>query len=329
MYEYGGQAIIKAPRPNGYMYIEGGGGGNDGVFVNQSMVVFPAAGAYTRENGVDISANTRITGSLVVTGSITISGSFTNSNVIGNWADTYTGSAKVSQVITLTQAEYNAIGSPDANTLYIISGSVPFNSANFATTGSNTFIGNQIVTGSVTATLGFTGSLLGTASFATFATGAGAANSATSASYALISTSASFATTAVSASIANTASFYDLSNVTQNAVFSGSVRGEVRALSISSQTASLDCSTDNFFTLLLVSGSTTFVNPSNILPGQTINLRVKQASVASGSISFASSVKQVSGSLYTPTATANAEDIVTFIAFDSTNLYLSNIKNFV
>jgi hypothetical protein len=112
-------------------------------------------------------------------------------------------------------------------------------------------------------------------------------------------------------------------------ILSGSVRGEVRALSITSQTASLDCSTDNFFTLLLVSGSTTHVNPSNILPGQTINLRVKQASVASGSISFASSVKQVSGSAYTPTSTANAEDIITFVSFDSTNLYLSNVKNFV
>jgi hypothetical protein len=115
----------------------------------------------------------------------------------------------------------------------------------------------------------------------------------------------------------------------QSSVFTGSVRGNVTALTITSQTASLDCSLNNFYTLTLVSGSTTFVNPSNILPGQTINLRVKQASVASGSISFASSVKQVSGSAYTPTGTAGAEDIVTFISFDSTNLYLSNIKNFV
>ena len=138
----------------------------------------------------------------------------------------------------------------------------------------------------------------------------------------------------ITASVSNTVYVPNLnvsgsSTFQQSLVFSGSVRGEVKALTISSQTASLDCSTDNFFTLLLVSGSTTFVNPSNILPGQTINLRVKQASVASGSISFASSVKQVSGSAYTPTTTANGEDIVTFISFDSTNLYLSNIKNFV
>ena len=117
--------------------------------------------------------------------------------------------------------------------------------------------------------------------------------------------------------------------VKNDSELSGSVRGEVRALSISSNTASLDLSTGNFFTLTLVSGSNTFINPSNINPGQTINLRIKQASVASGSISFASSVKQVSGSSYIPTATANGEDVVTFISFDSTNLYLSNVKNFV
>jgi hypothetical protein len=132
-----------------------------------------------------------------------------------------------------------------------------------------------------------------------------------------------------SVNLSSTLNVTGATTLKDDTVITGSLRGNVNALSISSQTASLDCSTGNFFTLLLVSGSNTFVNPSNILPGQTINLRVKQASVASGSISFASSVKQVSGSLYIPTATANAEDIVTFIAFDSSSLYLSNIKNFI
>jgi len=132
-----------------------------------------------------------------------------------------------------------------------------------------------------------------------------------------------------SVSLSSTLDVAGTTTLKGSTILSGSVRGEVRALSITSQTASLDCSTDNFFTLLLVSGSTTHVNPSNILPGQTINLRVKQASAPSGSISFASSVKQVSGSAYTPTSTANAEDIITFVSFDSTNLYLSNVKNFV
>jgi len=352
----------------------------------------------------------QITGSLGVTGSISVlSGSFSGS-VITNITDVYTTSPAIDKVITLTQAEYNAISaSANVNTFYVISDSVAFNPSNYATTGSNTFVGNQIVTGSVIATLGFTGSLSGTASFATSASQAISSSFATTASYAsnftiptLQQVTTAGASTSASITINNTASadywmvdtkpFAQLStntivagridgadedfilagrnyagstanaitmtdgefiynqtthtftgsvnlsstlNVTgattlkDDTVITGSLRGNVNALSISSQTASLDCSTGNFFTLLLVSGSTTFVNPSNILPGQTINLRVKQASVASGSISFASSVKQVSGSLYTPTTTVNAEDIVTFISFDSTNLYLSNIKNFV
>ena len=118
--------------------------------------------------------------------------------------------------------------------------------------------------------------------------------------------------------------------LTGSQVISGSLRGEVKALSITSNTASMDCSTDNFFTLTLVNGTSTYLNPSNISSGQTINVRISQpATTGSGLITFPSSVKQVSGSVYTPTAGANAQDIITFISYDSTNLYLSNIKNFV
>jgi hypothetical protein len=112
----------------------------------------------------------------------------------------------------------------------------------------------------------------------------------------------------------------------QSTVLSGSIRGEVNALSISSNTASLDCALDNFFTLQLVSGSNTFINPSNILPGQTINLRIN--TTGSATVSFPSSVLQVSGSSYVPTTTTGV-DVVTFISFDSTSLLLSNVKNLV
>ena len=317
---------------------------------------------------IRLSNSTLITGSLttttgaIISGSLNVTGSVLG-NVLGNNTDTYTGSAAIQQVVTLTQTEYNAIsGSANANTFYVISDSIAVNPATFATTGSNTFNGNQIISGSLSVTNGITGSMLGTASFAVFAIGAGGANSATSASYALsasfatsalsasfatsaaTATSASFATsaatatsssfatnanTATSASFATTASFYSLASVTQNAVFSGSVRGEVRALSISSNTASLDCSTDNFYTLTLVSGSNTFINPSNIAAGQTINLRVTQANPGNGTVSFPTSVKQVSGSSYVPSVGAGPVDIVTFISFDASSLYLSNVKNLV
>jgi hypothetical protein len=81
--------------------------------------------------------------------------------------------------------------------------------------------------------------------------------------------------------------------------------------------------------LTLVSGSNTFINPSNIAAGQTINLRVTQPNPGNGTVSFPTSVKQVSGSSYVPSVGAGPQDIVTFISFDASSLYLSNVKNLV
>ena len=40
--------------------------------------------------------------------------------IITNSADTYTGTDKVQSIVTLSAAEYAAIGTPDANTFYIV-----------------------------------------------------------------------------------------------------------------------------------------------------------------------------------------------------------------
>ena len=106
----------------------------------------------------------------------------------------------------------------------------------------------------------------------------------------------------------------------------GSVQGNVNALSIASSTASLNLNDGNFFTLQLVSGSNTFINPSNIKAGQTINILL--STTGSGTVTFPTSVLQVSGSSYTPTTTTG-KDIITLVSFDSTNLYLANVKNLV
>jgi hypothetical protein len=292
-------------------------------------------------------------GNETISGSLNVSGSVTG-NVLGNNTDTFTSSAAVQQVVSLTQTEYNGI-TPDANTLYIISGSTPINPSIYATTGSNTFVGNQIVTGSVNITgsnltLAQGSNLVGHNINAAAVNGIeinnntgnpvalfGAGGSQGTTFYGQLNTTAISASSFISASqfvgnitgTATSASFYDLSAVTQNAVFSGSVRGDVGALSISSNTASLDLSTGNFFTLTLVSGSNTYINPTNIQPGQTVNLRITQANPGNGTVSFPSSVKQVSGSIYTPTTGSGPVDIVTFISFDASSLYLSNVKNLV
>ena len=108
--------------------------------------------------------------------------------------------------------------------------------------------------------------------------------------------------------------------------FTGSIAGEVRALSISSNTASMDLSTANFFTLTLVSGST-YINPTNIRMGQTVNLVL---TTSTGSVvTFPASVKQVSGSAYTPTDVVGGTDVVTFLAPNTTTLLISNVNNLV
>lgn len=126
-----------------------------------------------------------------------------------------------------------------------------------------------------------------------------------------------------------------INGVTVSGVFSipvqitGSLRGQVSALSIASNTASIDLSSNNFFTINLVNGANTHISASNIQPGQTINLRVSQSSAGTGTVSFNSVIEQPSNSPYTGSMIPNAEDIVTFISFDSTRLYTSAIRNLV
>jgi len=113
---------------------------------------------------------------------------------------------------------------------------------------------------------------------------------------------------------------------TGNQVVTGSTRGNVTALSIVSNTASLNLSTGNFFTLQLVSGSNTYINPSNILPGQTSLITLY--TTGSATVSFPSSVKQPSGSAYVPT-TSTGVDILTLASIDSTSLYVIGVKNMI
>jgi hypothetical protein len=113
---------------------------------------------------------------------------------------------------------------------------------------------------------------------------------------------------------------------TGNQVVTGSTRGNITALSIDSNTASLNLSTGNFFTLQLVSGSNTYINPSNILPGQTSLITLY--TTGSATVSFPSSVKQPSGSAYVPT-TSTGVDILTLASIDSTSLYVIGVKNMI
>jgi hypothetical protein len=113
-----------------------------------------------------------------------------------------------------------------------------------------------------------------------------------------------------------------------SAIVTGSLVGNAVSQSVSSNTASLNLTSGNFFNLTLPASTNTFITASGQVPGQTINLKITQGATT-GSVTFGAGIKQVSGSAYTVTATANAVDIVTFISFDESGLYLSNVKNLV
>jgi hypothetical protein len=113
-----------------------------------------------------------------------------------------------------------------------------------------------------------------------------------------------------------------------NSVFSGSFRGGVITLSVASQTASMDMSLGNFYILNLPSSSTTYLNPTNIQPGQTTQLLVKQPATT-GSLNYPTNILFPTGSEYTASRVASAADIVSFVSFDTASLYAVSVKNLV
>lgn len=107
-----------------------------------------------------------------------------------------------------------------------------------------------------------------------------------------------------------------------NEIFSGSVRGVVIPLTITSQTASINCSLGNFFTLTLVSGSATNLQATNIQPGETIGLRVTQPSGNYGTLTTnGGTIRFPQAFPYIPTPSGSAIDILSFQSYDTSSLY--------
>lgn len=117
-------------------------------------------------------------------------------------------------------------------------------------------------------------------------------------------------------------------SITGSQTITGSLIGQPVSQSVSSNTASLNLATGNFFNLTLPESTNTYITASGQIPGQTINLKITQGATT-GSVSFGAGIKQPSGSAYVATAVASAVDIVTFISFDNTGLYVSNVNNLI
>ena len=108
----------------------------------------------------------------------------------------------------------------------------------------------------------------------------------------------------------------------------GSFRGNVVSASVVSSTASIDFGAGDFYTCLITGSQ--FFNITNVRPGEVGSLLLKtvQNGPTPPTASFSTNVKQVSGSRYLPTSgSTGKEDILTFISFDSTNVYLAKIND--
>ena len=112
--------------------------------------------------------------------------------------------------------------------------------------------------------------------------------------------------------------------ISGSTTITGSVYGNVRGITISSNTASIDLSVANYFTLTL-SGSTN-INVTNPRAGVTATLVINTDTGASAS--FSSNVKQPSGSLYVASPSGNI-DIISFTAVNTTNVFAFPAQSFV
>ena len=117
------------------------------------------------------------------------------------------------------------------------------------------------------------------------------------------------------------------STVTGSLQVTGSSYGNVVAVTVASNTASIDLAAGNFFTATLSNSATTFFNFTNVRPGLTANLILTTGTVSTAS--FSSNVKQPSGSSYLPTSGSGRIDALSVAAVDTSNLYLVASKFFI
>jgi hypothetical protein len=132
--------------------------------------------------------------------------------------------------------------------------------------------------------------------------------------------SGSFITESETGSFATTGS----NSFTGSQRITGSVYGNITPLTYTAATASIDASKGNFFTLT-VSGST-FISASNINVGQTLNLLLTQTAT-SGNVYFSNQFKLPGGLAFSSSLSSGSQDMITFVAFTTSSLYTSYIKN--
>jgi len=266
----------------------------------------------------------------------TINAYTASTNIRLNDIETWSGSAKISiAALNTFTASFGPVATGSLVNTASYSGTTITYTKGDGTTFTNVGIQNTASFNSYTASVNVT-----TASLNTFTASIAGTNAFTASQLTKDATLATYTgsndtkwTTLglLTGSLATTGSntFIGTQTFTGSVIVTGSVAGNIVALTVSSSTASIDLSTGNFFTLTLTSTGSTHITATNIKAGQTANLLVTQTSSGTGSIVMGSMFKQQTGNFYSTTLSGSAKDIVTFVTFDTTNVYTANIKNLV
>ena len=135
----------------------------------------------------------------------------------------------------------------------------------------------------------------------------------------LSSFTGSYATTGSNAFVGNQI-------ISSSITITGSAYGNVFSASITSNTASIDLSVANFFTLALPNGVNTIINITNPKPGTTAILEITNNGIATAS--FNANVKQQIFNNYEPTS-GSAVDLLSIISLSTSSIYVANSLNFV
>jgi hypothetical protein len=231
------------------------------------------------DTGTEISLNslTSVTGSFIVTGGITGSIAATNGLISGS-----------TQLTSSFDGRYLLTGSVTSSILQLNSFTSSHNiwSSSVALTGSNSFNGNQTITGSL-----------------------------------LVSGSNTvIGTKTITGSIFISGSKTIIGSLT----ITGSARGNVVPITIVSSTASLDMNVGSYFTLTLANTTTTHIRATNITPGTTATLLITTGTNSSASL--APTLLQPSGSFYTASLGSGKKDVLSLVSFDTTNMYVVSTK---
>ena len=269
------------------------------VFSSGSNILGDATNdTQTLIGSIIMSGSGNLTGSLGVSVDVIARGAISSSTLTGmgnvtNYSASvynqfYAYSQSLAQVSSSTQQINVATSSLYASVAYI----------NQFTSSTNTSVTNLSLSQSIDATKWTTLSY-STASINAF--------TASNANTSLNAATASYATTGSN-------------SFTGSLILTGSAYGNIVALTIVSNTASIDMSRGNFFTLTLSSSATTRLEATNIKPGETANLLITQPAT-SGSLVLGSMFKTSTIYPYQVSATGSTRDLVSLISFDTTSIY--------